>query len=299
MTRKRQTREEPRVSKKKLRIINELRLLDDVYMREVLVRNRAGVADILRVITKRQNVKIHRVRTQEVYSNLRGHSVQLDVLAEDENGAFFNVEIQRDSSGASPKRARYHFAAIDWNNFKAGLPYEELTETWVVFITENRVFKSGKPIEVANRFFDDGKPCEEGQTLCYVDARYVGDDELGKLMADFREPNPDKIHFQSLAKRMKWLKKDKKGIVKMSTTLDKFMGKRLKVEREEGEKEGEERGLKKGHKRGLEEGREKARMQMIGALLNANSAETLLNDPRFTPLGCTPADIAAALALQK
>lgn len=211
MAKKRQTQKEPRVSKTKLKMISELRLLDDVYMREVLVRNREGVADILRVITKRKSIKIHRVRTQEVYSNLRGHSVQLDVLAEDENGAFFNVEIQRDSSGASPKRARYHFAAIDWNNFKAGLPYEELTETWVVFITENRVFKSGKPIEVANRFFDDGNPCEDGQTLCYVDARYVGDDELGKLMADFRETDPDKMHFQSLAKRGKWLKKRQKG----------------------------------------------------------------------------------------
>ena len=276
-------------------MISELRLLDDVYMREVLVRNREGVADIQRVITKRKNIKIRRVRTQEVYSNLRGHSVQLDVLAEDENGAFFNVEIQRDSSGASPKRARYHFAAIDWNNFKAGLPYEELTETWVVFITENRVFKSGKPIEVANRFFDDGNPCEDGQTLCYVDARYVGDDELGKLMADFRETDPDKMHFQSLAKRGKWLKKDKKGIIKMSTTLDKFIEKRLNEEREEGEN----RGMKKGLKMGREEGREEGRVRMIGLLLRTHSADALLHDPQFTPLRCTQADIAAAMALQK
>ena len=291
MAKKRQTQKEPRVSKAKLKMISELRLLDDVYMREVLVRNREGVADILRVITKRKNIKIRRVRTQEVYSNLRGHSVQLDVLAEDENGAFFNVEIQRDSSGASPKRARYHFAAIDWNNFKAGLPYEELTETWVVFITENRVFKSGKPIEVANRFFDDGNPCEDGQTLCYVDARYVGDDELGKLMADFRETDPDKMHFQSLAKRGKWLKKDKKGIIKMSTTLDKFIEKRLNEEREEGEN----RGMKKGLKMGREEGR----VRMIGLLLRTHSADALLHDPQFTPLRCTQADIAAAMALQK
>ncbi|MBQ9372493.1 MAG: hypothetical protein IJU03_09905, partial [Thermoguttaceae bacterium] len=104
-----------------------------------------------------------------------------------------------------------------------------------------------------------------------------------------------------------WLKKDKKGIIKMSTTLDKFMEKRLKEEREEGENRGMKKGLKKGLKMGREEGREKGRVegreegrvQMIGLLLHTHSADALLHDPQFTPLGCTQADIAAAMALQK
>ena len=95
------------------------------------------------------------------------------------------------------------------------------------------------------------------------------------------------MHFQSLAKRGKWLKKDKKGIIKMGTTLDKFMEKRLKAEREEGEN------------RGMKKGREEGRVQMIGLLLRTHSADALLHDPQFTPLGCTQADIDAALALQK
>ncbi len=99
------------------------------------------------------------------------------------------------------------------------------------------------------------------------------------------------MHFQSLAKRGKWLKKDKKGIIKMSTTLDKFIEKRLKEEREEGEN----RGMKKGLKKGREEGR----VRMIGLLLRTHSADALLHDPQFTPLGCAQADIDAALALQK
>ena len=103
------------------------------------------------------------------------------------------------------------------------------------------------------------------------------------------------MHFQSLAKRGKWLKKDKKGIIKMSTTLDKFIEKRLKEEREEGEN----RGMKKGLKMGREEGREEGRVRMIGLLLHTHSADALLHDPLFTPLGCTQADIAAAMALQK
>ena len=77
----------------------------------------------------------------------------------------------------------------------------------------------------------------------------------------------------------------------MSTTLDKFIEKRLKEEREEGEN----RGMKKGLKMGREEGR----VQMIGLLLRTHSADALLHDPQFTPLGCTQADIAAAMALQK
>ena len=81
----------------------------------------------------------------------------------------------------------------------------------------------------------------------------------------------------------------------MGTTLDKFMEKRLKAEREEGEN----RGMKKGLKMGREEGREEGRVRMIGLLLRTHSADALLHDPQFTPLGCTQADIAAAMALQK
>ena len=85
----------------------------------------------------------------------------------------------------------------------------------------------------------------------------------------------------------------------MSTTLDKFMEKRLKEEREEGENRGMKKGLKKGLKMGREEGREEGRVRMIGLLLRTHSADALLHDPQFTPLGCTQADIAAAMALQK
>ena len=81
----------------------------------------------------------------------------------------------------------------------------------------------------------------------------------------------------------------------MSTTLDKFIEKRLNEEREEGEN----RGMKKGLKMGREEGREEGRVRMIGLLLRTHSADALLHDPQFTPLRCTQADIAAAMALQK
>ena len=210
MVKRKQTSDEACEPVKHLQLIQELRLLDDAFMRMVLMRNRAAVRDILRVITKRDDLKICSVRTQQTYSNLLKHGVQLDVLAKDAQGRYYNIEIQRDNSGASPRRARYNFAAIDWNNFKGGIDYRLLPETWVIFITEHRVFGKGEPVVFARRRFDDGTLLDDGQVVCYVDASYDGDDDLGRLMHDFRESDPDKMNFKSLAQRARWIKKEER-----------------------------------------------------------------------------------------
>lgn len=256
-------------------------------MRVVLADNPEGVRDILRVVTGRDDLVVQSVKFQEDYANARGHGVRLDVLAEDSKGRLYNIEIQRDSRGAVPKRVRFNFAAVDWNNFDSGKEYDELPETWVVFITEDPSLTSGKPYATARRYFDDGRLFDDGQVVRYVNAAYVGDDLFGKLMADFRETDPDKMHFASLANRVKRIKTTKEGVEEMGDLLEKAWKKKIEAERKDAKEEGRE------------EGREEERVRTIGLLLATHTPDALLHDPMFSPFGYTQADIDAALALSK
>lgn len=73
--------------------------------------------------------------------NLQGRSVRLDILAVDEAGRIYNVEVQRSDRGAEAKRARYNSSLIDANVTEPGDAYEKLNETYVIFITEHDVLR--------------------------------------------------------------------------------------------------------------------------------------------------------------
>ena len=265
--------------------IKNFRLLDDIFMRQVLMRNRKGVQDILRIVIGRDDIVVKKVSTQKNYANAIGRSVQLDVLAEDSTGKLYNIEIQRDSKDASPQRARYYLSAIDWNNSKRK-KYKELPEVWVIFITEKDLFAKGEPYTTVERTFPDGTPFNDGQHIRYVNAAYVGDDLFGLLMADFRETNPRKMHFQSLAGRALRCKETEKGITRMSRMLDKEMDER------------ERKGRIEGERKGKIEGKNEERARIVGVMLASRSPEALLQDPQFLSFGFTQADIAAAMSMR-
>ena len=100
-------------------------------------------------------------------------------------------------------------------------------------------------------------------------------------MADFRETDPDKMYFRNLAVRVKRVKES--GMEKMSDILGAML----------------EKVRKQSLERGLERGVEKERARNVSILLTTHSPDSLLNDPQFSPLGYTQADIDPALALQK
>ena len=71
-------------------------------------------------------IKVASCKTEYTLTGLASHSVQLDLLATDEHGKFFNVEVQTESSGAPPQRARYYTGAVDTGHFPKGEYYHTL-----------------------------------------------------------------------------------------------------------------------------------------------------------------------------
>ena len=106
--------------RKNLEQLANYRPLDDDFMRE-LFRNNLELAEyVLRIIISKPDLKLIKEETQYDLKNLLGErSICLDVFGVDSDDQLYDLEVQRDDSGADPHRARYHSSTMDVDNLKA------------------------------------------------------------------------------------------------------------------------------------------------------------------------------------
>ena len=92
-------------------------LMDDMFMNVCFDENPEGTGLILQIILGRPDIQVVKVSIQKAMKNLLGRDVWLDIVAMDEEGREFDVEVQRSDEGANFRRARYH-ASMMLNNVK-------------------------------------------------------------------------------------------------------------------------------------------------------------------------------------
>ncbi|MDE7267911.1 MAG: PD-(D/E)XK nuclease family transposase [Lachnospiraceae bacterium] len=200
-----------------------LRYMDDDFMTVCLADNFEGVELILRIILGQEDIKIKSVQTQESMKNLQGRSVVLDVHAVDSANKEFDVEIQRSDAGAGAKRARHNSSLLDAHILKPGDEPENISDSYVIFITENDVMKGNQAIYPVERYVTIGKEkvlFGDGSHILYVNGKYRGNDEIGKLMHDFSCTNPDDMNYEALAKKARYFKQDKEGVAAMCKMME-------------------------------------------------------------------------------
>ena len=81
--------------------IAKLTLMDDIFMNKVFENDTERTALLLRIILNNDKIKVIKAVTQQKLKNLSGHDLHLDILAQEENGRLFNVEVQNRSSTQS------------------------------------------------------------------------------------------------------------------------------------------------------------------------------------------------------
>ena len=203
--------------------LQSLRYMDDDFMTVCLADNLEGVELIVQIVLGRKDIKIRSVRTQEVLKNLQGRSAILDVHAVDSDNKEVDIEIQRSDAGAGAKRARHNSSLLDAHILKQGEDTEDIPDSYVIFITENDVMKGNQPIYPVERYVTIGEEkvlFNDGSHILYVNGKYRGDDEIGKLMHDFSCTNPDDMNYDALAKRARYFKQDEKGVAIMCKIME-------------------------------------------------------------------------------
>lgn len=225
--------------------IASLTLMDDVFMSKVF-EDKQCVEVLLQAILDKKDLTVVRVEVQRSIASLQGRSVRLDILAHDDTGKKYNIEVQNSNSGATPKRARYNSSMLDANITDSGDKYEDLAETYVIFITAQDYFRAGKAVYHIERIVTETKrQFGDKSHIIYVNSSIQEDTELGRIMHDFHCTQVNDFQTETLAQRVKYFKETESGKRRLSGMLEEMRAESREEGREEGRAEGREEAKRK------------------------------------------------------
>ena len=226
--------------------IKDMTLMSDTFMRNVF-KKRECPEYVLQVIMEDPELHIVDHVIQKDYKNLQGHSSVLDCVATDSVGKQYNLEVQQKEDGASPKRARYYSGLMDMNTLEPGQDYEELQESYMIFLTEDDVLGHGLPIYHIDRNIGEvGKDFPDEAHIIYINTSIQEDTELGRLSYDMHCKNADDMYSEILAARVRELKETPEGVKSMCREMEELYNEAMEI----------------GEKRGIENNRKKTAKQM-------------------------------------
>ena len=164
------------------------------------------------------------------------------------------------------KRARFNSSLLDLNSLRKGSDYEQLPESYVIFITENDVWQRGLARYHVNRIIEElNQPFEDGSHIIYVNGNYKGTDDIGRLMNDFRSENVEDMLLEPL----------KETVHRYKTTRRRWLlcAQNLKNGALKNGRQGRQAGLQAGRQEGRQEGENR-----LTTLLKLLKADDRLQD---------------------
>lgn len=199
-------------SEDKRRIIENLDLFNDAYMSKFFDGQIDCTEILVRTILSKDDLVVKSVRSQVYEGSVREKYIRLDILATDSEGKLYNIEVQRSDEGARFKRARLYASFIDANTLKKGENFDDLSELYVIFITENDVIGKNKAVYNIERCIKQtGDFIDDGLHIVYVNGAFEGDEPIAKLMADFRTHDINEMQNPTFKRRATFFKEALEG----------------------------------------------------------------------------------------
>ena len=191
--------------------VRNLTLMSDVFM-SVALNDIPACQYVLRILTGIKTLKVKEVRTQAKISKTASRDAVLDVLAEDETGRLYDLEIQQLDTVDHARRTRFYSAMIDSSYLEKGKTYADLPEVYVIYVSKTDIWKKGRTTYLVEKYFKDTDTVyDDGQHVLYVNAAVDDGSETAKLMQYFKTSNPDNMEHGELSKRVHYLKREEGG----------------------------------------------------------------------------------------
>ena len=112
----------------------ELTIADDFMFCKVM-QNEEICKELLEIILDVEIEKIVYHEDQKVFQEtLDGKGIRLDVYVRDEKHTIYDLEMQTTNTKELPKRTRYYHSSIDRGHLESGERYNQLKDTYVIFI---------------------------------------------------------------------------------------------------------------------------------------------------------------------
>ena len=195
------------------------------------------------------------------------HGVRLDVFAKGADGAHFNVEMQVVQQRLQ-HRSRYYHAQMDMEMLTSGTRYEDLPDTYVIFICDydpiglskyRYTVKSVLEEEIEYSYID-------GQHTIFLNTKGTNESEVPKQLVNF-------LHFMGASLQESRKEYDDELVRKLQQTVENIKRDRemegrymlleelMDEEFNKGRAEGEARGRAEGEARGRAEGEARGRVE--------------------------------------
>ena len=101
--------------------------------------------------------------------------------------------------------------------------FKEIKDSYVIFIYKHDKFRKGLPLYHIDRYVRETKELfNDGSHIIYVNGNYKGDDEIGQLIKDFHQSNPENMYYDALAQGVKHFKETEKGREKMCEAVEEY-----------------------------------------------------------------------------
>ena len=208
---------------KYLNRIDRLKLMDDDFFSEALDGKIEAVEFILQVVLERDDLKVIETKAQVEYKSATKRSIRLDIKAVDRENERFNLEIQRAEEGSGSKRARFHGSMIDRDLLEKGMDFDDLPESYVIFITEDDKYGCGEPLYHIERTIEEKEHVlfDDGLHILYVNGEYRNvDTPVGRLMHDFQCVNAKDMYAEELSERFRYFKETEGGMGEMCKVVE-------------------------------------------------------------------------------
>ena len=210
-----------------------MNLMDDVFFQKV-AEDEAVCEEILRIILQKPDLKVIEAQTQRYLRNVGAHSVILDLICQDGDGAQINVEVQKSDDDDHVKRTRFNISNMDTTFTEKGLDYKELLDIYVVFLTKSDIFKEGKTIyHLGMSIQETGTPVDHGVYRIFANCAVDDGSDTAELMQYFKNTKGKNSKFPKLSNRVKYFKESQEGADSMSDIVEEYFRKRIAVEMDE------------------------------------------------------------------
>ena len=218
--------------------VAKFNVIDDVFFQK-MVEDKEVCEEILQIILENPKLRVIECMPQVSIKNVTGKSVILDALCQDENGKYYNIEVQKANDDDHQKRVRYNAALTTMHAMQSGKDYKELPDVKIIFISKFDVFHSNKTMYHVDRVVrETGQVVDNGQNEIYVNTKVNDGTPVAELMEYFSDSNGQNELCPKLSSRVMLFKTDQKEVTAMCELMEQ--------ERLEGRLEGRQEGRQEG-----------------------------------------------------
>ena len=260
----------------------DLTIQDDYMFKLIMSRKRICKKMLEKILRISIDDLVYIEDEKSMKASYDSKGVRLDVYVKDDKHTVYNIEMQvrKPENEGLYKRTRYYQSMIDGDLLKAGVDYDELNPTYIIFICPFEPFHEGRHMYTFRNYCTEDKDIElqDGTVRLFLNTKGTMDDVEPDVKA-FLEyvdgvMSPDEF-VQEIDEAIRNVKTQESERVRyMTYTL------KLKEER----KIGHETGFREGMEKGLQKGTQKGKLETaLKMLRNGISMEIVLKCTNLPP----------------